>query len=124
MTIPEGYTLQRIFAHLEEEKVCTQAELWDAAANYAFEAEYTFLEGIPAAGDQYRLEGFMFPDTYTFYMGDDPVRVISKFLDNFDLKFGETYIQRAAELNYSVRDIIDVYKRQPSGLLSLWLHPP
>jgi UPF0755 protein len=108
VTIPEGYTLQRIFAHLEEEKVCTQAELWDAAANYAFEAEYTFLEGIPAAGDQYRLEGFMFPDTYTFYMGDDPVRVISKFLDNFELKFGETYIQRAAELNYSVRDIITI----------------
>lgn len=104
--IPEGYTLKQIFAHLEEEEICSAEELWDAAANYAFEDKYEFLAGIPETGDKYRLEGFLFPDTYYFYMDDDPVRVIKKFLDNFELKFGEKYIERAAEMGYSIRDIV------------------
>lgn len=108
VTIPEGYTLKQIFAHLEEEQVCTADELWDAAANHAFEGDYSFLSDIPAAGDQYRLEGFLFPDTYYFYMDDDPVRVIEKFLDNFETKFGQLYIDRAAEMGYSIRDIITI----------------
>ena len=106
LTIPEGYTLKQIFALLEEEGVCTAQELWDAAASYDFEGEYEFLDGIPSKGDEYRLEGYLFPDTYYFYVDDDPVRVINKFLDNFEVKFGDIYIERAAELGYSVHDII------------------
>ena len=106
VTIPEGYTLKQIFAHLEEEQVCTADELWDAAANHTFEDDYSFLSDIPDVGNQYRLEGFLFPDTYYFYMDDDPVRVIEKFLDNFETKFGQLYIDRANEMGYSIRDII------------------
>ena len=106
LTIPEGYTIKQIFALLTEEGVCTAEELWDTAANYNFEAEYDFLTGIPAKGDKYRLEGYMFPDTYRFYIGDEPVRVIEKFLDNFEFKFGDIYIERAAEVGYSIHDII------------------
>lgn len=106
LTIPEGYTIKQIFALLTEEGVCTAEELWDTAANYNFEAEYDFLAGIPAKGDKYRLEGYMFPDTYRFYIGDEPVRVIEKFLDNFEFKFGDIYIERAAEVGYSIHDII------------------
>lgn len=106
LTIPEGFTVKQIFALLSEEGVCTAEELWDTAANYNFEAEYDFLTGIPAKGDKYRLEGYMFPDTYRFYIGDEPVRVIEKFLDNFEFKFGDIYIERAAEIGYSVHDII------------------
>lgn len=106
LTIPEGYTLKQIVALLTEEGVCTEEELWDAAANHDFESEYEFLTDIPAKGDKYRLEGYLFPDTYRFYIGDDPVRVIEKFLDNFEVKFGDIYIERAAELGYSVHNII------------------
>lgn len=38
-------------------------------------------------GSENRLEGYLFPDTYQFYMGDDPENVIDKFLRNFDNKF-------------------------------------
>ena len=106
LTIPEGYTMKQIFTLLTEEGVCTAEELWDTAANYDFEGEYEFLTGIPAKGDKYRLEGYMFPDTYRFYVGDEPVRVIEKFLDNFKVKFGDVYLERAAEQGYSVHDII------------------
>ena len=108
ITIPEGYTVKQIFTLLDDEGVCTIDELWDTAANYDFDSEYEFLSGIPAKGDQYRLEGYLFPDTYYFYVGDDSVRVIGKFLDNFNVKFGDVYLERAAELNYSIHDIITI----------------
>ena len=106
VTVPEGYTLKRIFALLEEKEVCTAEALWETAANYDFESEYDFLTDISDKGDQYRLEGFLFPDTYFFYTEDNPVRVIEKFLDNFGNKFSDTYRERAAERGYSLRDVV------------------
>ncbi|NLA87002.1 MAG: endolytic transglycosylase MltG, partial [Clostridiales bacterium] len=100
-----GYTLRQIFKLFATNDVCTEEELWDAAANHDF--QYEFL-GPDTLGDKYRLEGFLFPDTYTFYKGDQPARVINKMLVNFNEKFKAEYITRAAELGYSVRDIINI----------------
>ena len=58
---PEGYNLDQVFARLEENGVCSREDLYAAAANAEF--SYTFLEGVET-GDPYRLEGFLFPDTY------------------------------------------------------------
>lgn len=103
VVIPEGYTLKQIFELFAANNVCTEDELWEAATNYDF--KYDFLDAA-TLGDRYRLEGFLFPDTYTFYMGDTPTRAISKMLDNFKKKFTEEFIARAAELGYSTRDIV------------------
>ena len=84
LTIPEGYECKDIFALLEENGVCTAQALEDAAASYEF--DYDFLADLPY-GEKNRLEGYLFPDTYQFYMGDDPENVIDKFLRNFDNKF-------------------------------------
>ena len=39
VTIPEGYTLKRIFALLEEKEVCSADVLWETAATYDFDSE-------------------------------------------------------------------------------------
>ncbi len=82
---PEGYNCAQIFKLLEEKNVCTVAELEEYAANGELE-EYWFLEGV-ARGDKYCLEGYMAPDTYSFYTNDSPRRVIEKFLNEFDDRF-------------------------------------
>jgi UPF0755 protein len=105
VTIPEGFTLKQIFELFAANKVCTEDELWDTAANYDF--QYDFLDKS-TLGDKHRLEGFLFPDTYTFYVGDTPNRAISKMLDNFNKKFKTEYITRAKDLGYTVRDIITI----------------
>lgn len=105
VTIPEGYTLKQVFELFAANKVCTEEELWDAAANYDF--DYDFLDKA-TIGDKHRLEGFLFPDTYTFYVGDVATRAISKMLDNFESKFTEEYLTRAEELGYSVREIVTI----------------
>ena len=85
LLIPEGYTCAQIFQLLEDEGVCTVAELEEYAATGEFE-EYWFLEGVEQDG-KYWLEGYLFPDTYDFYEDDDPARVLHKLLDAFDSRF-------------------------------------
>ena len=84
ITIPEGYECEDIFRLLEENGVCSYQDLASTAATYEF--DYAFLQEIPY-GSENRLEGYLFPDTYQFYMGDDPENVIDRFLRNFDNKF-------------------------------------
>lgn len=96
VTIPEGYTCKQIFAALEEAGVCTVEELETAAASYMF--DYSFLQHLPY-GAANRLEGYLFPDTYEFYINDNPERVLSKFLDNFGWKFEQELRDDIAVLN-------------------------
>lgn len=82
---PEGYNCAQIFAILEEKGVCTAAELEAYAAEGEL-SDYWFLEGVER-GHKYCLEGYLAPDTYTFYTNDEPKRVLEKFLDEFDDRF-------------------------------------
>jgi len=86
VTIPEGYTLEETFKLLEEKGVSTAAKLRDMAANYDY--AFSFLQEIPL-GDPSRLEGYLFQDTYEFYLGEDPKMVINKMLVNFDARLTE-----------------------------------
>ena len=95
--LPEGYSCAQIFRVLEENGVCTVAELEEYAANGELDA-YWFLEGVPR-GDKYCLEGYLFPDTYNFYTNDEPGRVIEKFLDAFDARFTEIMRERLVLMN-------------------------
>lgn len=100
LTFPEGYTCSQIFDMLAENGVCTLEELEDTAANYDF--DYEFLEDL-AFGETNRLEGYLFPDTYDFYVDDDPERVINKFLSNFSSKVTDEMLAAVDDLNASIR---------------------
>ena len=96
VTIPEGYECKDIFALLDENGVCGYSALAETAAAYEF--DYDFLQDV-AYGSESRLEGYLFPDTYEFYVGDDPENVIDKFLRNFNNKFTEDLYTALDELN-------------------------
>lgn len=99
---PEGYTCAQIFQLLEENNVCTVAEMEEYAANGELD-EYWFLEGVER-GDKYCLEGYLFPDTYNFYTNDEPKRVLEKFLDAFDNRFTDIMRERLVTIgeNYAI----------------------
>ena len=105
VTIPEGFTLAEIFTRLDDFGICDAADLWDTATNYNF--NYSFLNRS-TRGQRHRLEGFLFPETYNFYLDSSPVLVLDKFLSEFNRRFTETYIERAEDMGYSVRDIISI----------------
>ena len=103
VTIPEGYTLQQIFELLEERGVTTVEKLNDMAANHDY--AFSFLQDIPL-GDPNRLEGYLFPDTYEFYMGEDAKYVINKMLVNFDARVTDELRQVIADKGMNVHDIV------------------
>ena len=105
VTFPEGYSMEQIFALLEENHIAHSAELYDAAANYDF--DYDFLEDVPL-GDAGRLEGFLFPDTYDFYQGEDAAVAINRFLRNMDDKLTDDILSAASSRGLSVHDLITV----------------
>jgi UPF0755 protein len=108
--IPEGYNCAQIFALLEEKGVCSVSALEEYAANGELE-NYWFLDGVKR-GHKYCLEGFMFPDTYKFYLEDEPRRVIEKFLNDFEYRFSDRMIDKFVALNQktglklSIRDVV------------------
>lgn len=105
VTIQEGLTVRQIFELLEKEGVSTVEKLNDMAANHDY--AFSFLEDIPL-GDPNRLEGYLFPDTYNFYMGEDPKYVINKMLVNFDSKVDDSMRQKIADKGYTIQELLAV----------------
>lgn len=108
--IPEGYNCAQIFALLEEKGVCPASALEEYAANGTLDG-YWFLDGVQR-GHKYSLEGFLFPDTYKFYVNDEPERVLRKFLDAFDYRFTDRMVDKFVALNnktgldLTLRDVV------------------
>ncbi len=108
--IPEGYNCAQIFALLEEKGVCSATDLEKYAMSGELE-DYWFLDGVER-GHKYCLEGFLFPDTYEFYVEDDAGRVIQKLLNGFDYRFTDRMIDKFVALNNStglnltLRDVV------------------
>ncbi len=105
VTIPEGYTLAQTFQLLEEKGVASAQVLTELAANYNY--KFSFLQDIPL-GDANRLEGFLFPDTYEFYVNHDPKYVINKMLQNFDANYTEDMRTFVKNSQYSLREYLTV----------------
>ncbi len=105
VTIPEGYSVKQIFQMLEDKGISSVAKLEDMAANHDY--AFSFLQDIPL-GDPNRLEGYLFPDTYEFYMGEDPRFILNKMLVNFDAKVTDEMRQKIADSGRSIRDVLIV----------------
>lgn len=101
--IPEGYTIDKIATRLEDKKVCSAAEFYralrevDYSADYSFIADFTKLDKDDYDARIYKLEGYLFPDTYQFYLGCSGETVVRKMLDTFNLRLDTTL--RAAANN-------------------------
>ena len=105
VTIPEGYTVAQIFQLLEDKGVASVKDLEEQAATYDY--AFSFLQGIPL-GDASRLEGFLFPDTYKFYVNHDVKWVLNKLLQNFDAHYPEEMRQQVAGSGYTLQEILTV----------------
>ena len=103
ITFPEGFTMQEIFERLEENGICTVEELYEAAAEYSY--NYSFLEWA-TPGDASRLEGYLFPDTYEFYQGEQASNAINRFLLNFHGKLTADMYAQAESLNITLHQAV------------------
>ena len=111
VSIPEGYNTQQIFQLLSENGVAPVEELEEAAANYEF-VDYAFLDS-DLLGDVRRVEGYLYPDTYQFYVGRSAVAALDSMLSTFNSRVysnGELtpLFEEAVARGYDFSDIITI----------------
>ena len=112
VTIPEGFELREIADKLEKEGLIDKNKFYDAVKNHSF--DYEFLKGIPV-GDN-RLEGFLFPDTYTFSKTlDNETTILEKMLKRFEQIYSKSMTEKANQLSmtdYEVITLASVIERE------------
>lgn len=104
VVIPEGYTCRQLFRLLEKSGVCTVESMEEAVMN-ADLSEYWFLEGIDQS-DPYCLEGYLFPDTYTFYLDHNADAVLARLLNTFEKRFSDAMVEKLEVLNANLADMM------------------
>lgn len=84
VTIPEGLNVEQIAEMLDSAYVCENAKFFNTLNNH--EWKHTFYPNVPAGvnGRVYRLEGYLFPSTYEFYIKGVPLYNINKLLNGFN----------------------------------------
>ncbi len=110
VTFPEGNNIMQYGQRLEENGVCSASDFYETMNTVDFSEEYDFLpEFSQLEGRDYRLEGYLFPDTYDFYIDENPQSVIRRFLSNFDAKIGDELRQAALKTGefYGVETDLD-----------------
>lgn len=83
--IPEMATIDDIAKILEEKGVCKKSDFIYEVRNGTF--DYDFVKAIPSNSVYYRLEGYLFPETYDFYSYDSEEcahLAIDKMLSTFE----------------------------------------
>lgn len=131
--ITEGMSIWEIANLLHQQGVTADMyKFLELCNSDTFDDDFTFLKGLSVGDvrtyiindheipDAYKLEGYLFPDTYEFYLGEDPVVSISKMLDNYETRIishKEKYFanskksslaQEAEKSGYTIREILTI----------------
>ena len=104
ITIPEGYTVSQIIHLMAEKGVNTEENLLEAAKTASFSYEYINNN----SEDISRLEGYLFPDTYDFYLNEKPANALNRLIKNFDSKLDDDLLAQAEARDYDLKKIITI----------------
>ncbi|WP_312645192.1 endolytic transglycosylase MltG [Hydrogenoanaerobacterium sp.] len=106
ISFPEGLSLWEVGKKLEENEVCTAQAFVNALQKQAF--EYDFMGDIPVNAPLrfYKYEGYVFPNTYDFFVGENPVSVAKKFFNSFNANITAEMYDRMKELGMTLDETI------------------
>jgi len=115
VSIPEGYTVKQIIRTLVDKYgLSSEEELTDAIQNADF--DYWFIDELEKSGigndRKYRLEGYLYPDTYYYYSNASAEAIINKMLKNFDTKLKNTFKNSAAPGDTYQEKILNLCKER------------
>jgi len=111
VTIPEGFTTDEIIDLMVSKGIGTKEGYIDAINNYPY--DYWFVQELDAknwksTGRIYRLDGYLFPDTYEFYNRSSEKTVIGRLLARFNMIYGEKYKEDAEKTGLTTDELIIV----------------
>lgn len=104
VTFKEGQTVFEFAQTLQDNGVCA-AEDFLNVLNLPY--DYPYLNELQAIPERmYRLEGYIYPETYEFYTNSTGEAVVTKCLAQFDSVFTQEMRDRAAQLGKTVDEIM------------------
>lgn len=107
LIFPEGLTVPEIVEKLSENDVCDKSALLSVIQSTSF--SYSLVSDLKASDSiPYRLEGFLFPDTYEFYVDESASSTIKKFLENGDKKFTKKNREKAKKMGLSTYEVMTI----------------
>ena len=110
VTIPEGFTADEIIDLMLSYNIGGTKEDYVKAINEGDFSEFWFVKELDENGYDanrfYKLEGYLFPDTYEFYNASDAYTVVKKMLKRFDEVYGDKLKARADELGMTTDQVV------------------
>lgn len=107
VTIPEGYSLPQIFDLLVKKGVCASTDFLYSALDSDYKQE--LFKAIPVNENRcYKLEGYLFPDTYEFYRLSKGTDVINRILNSTESRITAEERAKAESLGYTVDEILTI----------------
>ncbi|MEE1049228.1 MAG: endolytic transglycosylase MltG [Clostridia bacterium] len=112
VTIPEGFEIWKIADELEKAGIINREVFMREIETGNF--DYPFVAAIPAREN--RLEGYLFPDTYTFSGKESEHSIINTMLDNFNKNVVPVYEQSGTTQSLDeIVKLASVIEREAAG---------
>ncbi|MCI7768448.1 MAG: endolytic transglycosylase MltG [Oscillospiraceae bacterium] len=105
ITFPEGIRLTEAAKLLEEANVCGAQEFIREfnSATFGFDFEKKVLVSPKKL---FKMEGYFFPDTYQFYLEEDPANVAKKVCKNFEYKITPDLYGRMDDMGMTLEETL------------------
>ena len=105
ITFPEGFSLKQMSERLAENGFAGDKfmELSKEPQYFQDKYQFSFLTSIPESKD---LEGYLFPDTYFFFIDEEAEIIIKKMLENFENKVSADLQNEIQRQKKSIFEII------------------
>lgn len=104
VTIPEGLNINETADILEKAGLIDKEKFIEAATNADF--DFDFAKALPKT--KTRLEGYLFPETYSFTEGQDEISIINTMLSQFDSVFTDEFRAKAKELGLTINEAVTI----------------
>jgi UPF0755 protein len=107
ITFTEGMNAPEVAAKLEKNGVCSAKDALSAFNTTKLDDDYDLVAAIQNnSARYYRLEGYLFPDTYEFFKNEDTADVVEKMVSNCNKKLTKQIRDKAKEEGMTVDQMI------------------
>ena len=106
ITVPEGSTIIRISKIVEDAGFCTAQEFIDTVENTDW-SQFKFYQYVE--DDEYKpfkMEGFLFPDTYQFFPEATSYDIAEKMLEHFDSLITDDMYEQMKQQGFTLQHVV------------------
>ena len=105
VTFVEGCTIDDAARILEENEVCTADDFIFAFNTNVYGFDFESHVGS-ASMKFYKFEGYLFPDTYEFYIGDSVYNIVRKIKEHTNEILNADIIKQCQDMGYTLEEIV------------------